>query len=303
MNLKKVPCKRNSMNSRKTDSLIDHCSRSAIVAIGIAVTLSFSACARKPWREPLADDGRRAVLQVVEEMRQLDAGRSNCIDSDVNIFFTSHVKNRAASGYIQLLQPNSIKFVSSNPFGQPLFAFVSTGSSFQFVNTMEQYFMDGGLYEFARLYDVPAFAVASSWGQWLTGRIPETTNIINIRRDSSNRGVWVSIIPQTASEDTEGKPGKVEHLLVDIENKLLLNRFFTDRHGGTEAEIRYSDWLNDTMTGDNRQPGIIKISGLDYGGEIVLKFSALQSLEGCISNDFYLQRPKGYQYQPLPYSY
>jgi hypothetical protein len=291
------------MNSRKTESLIDHLYRSTIILFGIAVTLSFSACARKPWREPLADDGRKTVLQVINEMHELDAARSNCIDSDVNIFFTSHVKNRAVSGYLQLLQPDSVKFVSSNPFGQPLFAFVSTGSFFQFVNTLEQYFMDGGLYEFARIYDIPPFAISSSWGQWLTARLPETSDIIDIRRDSADRGFWVSINTQTGTQENESEQKRTEHILIDSENKLLLSRIFTGPQGRTEAEISYSDWLNHTSNEDNRQPGMITISGLDYGGEIVLKFSALQPMEGCIINDFSLQRPRGYQYQALPYDY
>jgi hypothetical protein len=292
------------MNSRQTELLTGYFTRSVVAMFAIAATLSLSACARKPWREPLADDDRRTVLQVIDEIRERDAGRSDCIDSDVNIFFTSHLKNRAVSGYVQLMQPNSVKFVSSNPFGQPLFAFVNTGSFFQFVNTLEQYVMDGDLNEFARMHDVPLFAVTSSWGQWLTARMPEADDIVDIRQDSSDRGIWVSISSRMSNTaGNESQKQRTEHLLIDRENKMLLGRIFTDAYDRTEAEINYSDWLSDASEEERRQPGMIRISGLDYGGEIILKFSALQTMEGCTINDFYLQRPMGYQYLPLPLSY
>lgn len=259
-----------------------------------------AGCAKKPWRQPIAEDRQALVLQVIDEMRQEETRRSGCIDSDVDLFFTSRMKNRAISGYLRLMQPTSIKFISSNPLGQPLIAFASNGSGMQFVNTFEQYFMDGDLAAFAELYEIPAIAYTSSWGKWLTGRLPEATAITAIRQDESNRGFWVSFAAKAESGSGKAADPVVEHLLIDLDNRLLLGRIFTDSKGGIEARISYSDWLRGGPEQLSRQPGRITITELDYGAEIVVKFSALEPMEYCSGKDFNLSRPAGYRHAPVP---
>lgn len=288
------------MNSRLKAFFTEAHRSTILLAIALTVLVSVAGCARKPWREPLAEDNRKVILEVMDEMRQAETQRSNCIDSDINVFFTSHVKNRAISGYVQLMQPAFIKFVSSNPFGQPLFAFVSDGQRVQLVNTFEQLFTDRNLTTFARIYDIPPFIFVSEWGKWLTGRLPAKQPITAIRQDESHHGVWVSLAGNKDAARGQSTGNILEHLLIDPENKRISGRVFTDSNGTIQARIHYSDWLEGNGDNLSRQPGQITVTDLDYGGELVLKFSDLQAMESCSNNDFTLRKPPGYRYDPLP---
>lgn len=284
------------MNSKTTEARDRHLLRRLLIIIGLAVLAISTGCARKPWREPLAAPQRDDVLQVLAELRKGEADRGTCIDSDVNIFFTSTVKNRAVSGYMQLAQPASVKFITANPLGQPLVAFVSDGRKVQFVNTFEKYYTDGDLAVFARLFDLPPAAYASDWGKWLTGRLPAADRITDIRQDESQHGVWVSFAAPTGKEEHP----VTEHLLLDPEKRQMLGRVFTDVSGSIAARISYSDWLPADADNRSRQPGKITISELDYGGRLELRFSSLQPMDPCTSKNFTLPRPPGYRYEPLP---
>lgn len=299
MKLKKAFSEKNSMSCRDAATLLSCPPRLLMFLAMLAVMATAAGCARTPWRQPIAEDRQKLVLQVIDEMRQEEAARSDCIDSDLDLFISSRMKNRAVRGYLQLKQPESIKFITSNPLGQPLLAFTSDGSRVQYVNTFEQFFADGDIAAFAELYEIPAFAYTSSWGKWLTGRLPATSAITAVRQDESDRGFWVSFAGDGEAES--GKAGKpaVEHLLIDLDNRTMLGRIFTDSKGGIAARISYSDWLQNSSRHISRQPGKITITDLDYGAEIVLKFSALQPMENCSSKDFNLSKPAGYRYAPV----
>lgn len=300
MHLNRESSEKSSMNSRRTEYPSCRGPRLLLLYLGLAAIITVTGCARKPWRQPIAADDRSAVLQVIDEIRQTESQRSTCFDTDVNIFFTSHVKNRAISGYMLLMQPASVKFISSNPLGQPLFAFVSDRRHFQYVNTFEQLFVDGEVAAFADLYDIPPVAYSAPWGKWLTGRLPATASVTAIRRDASHHGVWVTVADERATEQREQTAAGLEHLLIDMDNKLLLGRIFTDHDGAIAARISYDNWLDSTSGLLSRQPGRITVTELDYGGELVLEFSNLQPLDFCSVKDFYLRRPPNYRYEPLP---
>lgn len=268
--------------------------------ISLAVMALSSGCARLPWKQPLDAGRQAAVRQVIDEMRRAETSRSACIDADLKIFFTSTVANRAISGYMQLMQPAQIKFVTSNPLGQPLVIFVSDGERVQFVNTMQTLFTEGNLTDFARAYELPSLAFASDWSRWLTGRLPEALEITDLREDLQGRGIWISVADGTA----DGRHGTVdfhEHLLVDPTRRLVIGRMFTDRSDNSiEATISYGDWLAERSGGEPVQPGTITITDLDYSGRLELAFSALQAADQCRPASFELRQPPGYQYQPLP---
>jgi len=272
--------------------------RALLIAASIALFLVAPGCARKPWRQPVTEDRSASVIDLMAQMRQSEQKRSSCIDADVNIFFTSNVRNRAVGGYMQLMQPSSIKFVTSNPLGQPLVVFVSDGHDAQFVNTMDAFFTDGDLTAFAQAFDIPPVAYASDWGTWLTGRLPRTTGVTSIREDEKERGIWVSV-GNTAAMVSGTIDPLYEHVLIDPAERRILSRVFTDSSDTVEARIDYDGWIAETTGAAPLQPGRITISGLDYGGRLVLDFSGLRAMEGCRKSNFLLNRPPGYRYQPL----
>lgn len=264
-----------------------------LILVSLAIMVTVTGCARKPWRQPIAEDSRGMMLQVVDEMRQADAQRATCIDADVDIFYTNHLKSQAINGYMQLMQPASVKLISSNPLGQPLIAFVSDGNSIQFVNTFDQFFTDGNLKDFAELYEIPQVAYERGWGNWLTGRLPSKGDVTALRQDEAQRGIWVSIAA------TEATTPLNEHLLINPEKKLLLGRIYTDDKDNIDARVDYSNWLPGSSGDPSPQPGQITITHLDYGGKLLLRFADLREMEYCSGRDFILHRPPGYRYEPL----
>lgn len=272
----------------------------ALLLTGITLLFLSSGCARKPWGQPVAEDRYSITVKMLAEMRRNETLRSSCIDADINIFFTSTVKNRAINGYVQLMQPASVKFVTSNPLGQPLVAFFSDGHTVQFVNAMDGYFTDGSLESFARVFDIPTVAYTSDWGTWLTARLPRAIEVTEVREDENNRGFWIGFTDKARKE--MGMPNRpiVEHVLIDTDRRIVLERAFTNTKGSIKARISYEDLLPETAEGQPLQPAKITISGLDYSGKLVLEFSALQAVESCRPGNFQVTRPAGYRYQPLP---
>jgi hypothetical protein len=211
------------------------------------------------------------------------------------IHFTSHLKNRSVSGYLLVAHPDSIKFITSNPFGQPVFAVVSRNGMVNFVNTLEQLFVRGSLSEFAQLYEIPAVSTSTPWGAWLTARFtPDAGTPLDVHSDAEGTGVWVSFHNQDRDGRGAGEATR-EHLLIDPKSKRILSRLLTDTDSAVLVRIDYSDWLK-TM---ENQPGTITVSELDYGGKAVIEFSAPQEVTGCSRRDFMLNQPVGYRYYPL----
>lgn len=259
--------------------------------VATILLLLIPGCARKPWQQPI--DGNRLdnTLSVVEQMRREEAARSNCIDADVAIYYTSTITDRAVSGYVLLMQPQSVKFVTANPLGQPVFALVSDGGQVQFVNTLESLYAAGEAQEFAESYSIPRIALASDWGTWLTARLPRQKDIITIREDADGRGLWLEMNGKNAAFR--------EQVLLDTDRRQVVERAFTSPSGTIEARLVYEDLLPETSNGKSIQPGTITISELDYSGKVILKFSRLQTVEDCRPSDFRLRRPPGYNLQRL----
>lgn len=265
---------------------------SSRVALLIAISL-VAGCAPKPWHDLVSDDGRTAMLDVLDEIIEAQISRPRCFDADVKVFLTSWVKNRAADGYAQVMAPDTVKFVTSNPFGQPVFAFVGNRQQFQYVNTINRIYLDGDINEFANIYEFPLEDFSGPWGDWLSGRIPaDNARIVEMRADSSDKGVWVSYAPQAEAEKIV--PAN-EHLLIDPEHKQLLARTIADNKGKIIARIDYYNRSAPPLS----QPQKLKVTRLAYGAELEVQFSNLMAMESCENQDFFIKRPAGYIYQHL----
>lgn len=280
-----LPTSNNTLSSRNTICQL---------LILSSAALFISGCATKPWRGSLTDAQREAVLIALDDMRDSEKKRSTCFDADVNIFFTSHLKNRALSGYIQIMQPSWLKFITSNPFGQPLFAFTSDGNDFYYIDTTSRVFMDGNVELFGNKHDSPPFVYKQPWGNWLTGRLPDSDVITGIREDREARGIWVSFA-KILPENDQSKGKGTEHILLDVTQRRMLSRVYTNESESVEAEIAYSQWREDSPW----QPENISISRLGYGGRLVIDFSALQDMHHCSEKDFRLKKPAGYYYSSM----
>ncbi len=259
----------------------------------VLLLVVLSGCAPKPWHDTLSDDGRKAMLDVMDEIVAAQQDRPRCFDADVKVFLTSWMKNTAASGYTQIMAPDTIKFVTSNPFGQPVLAFVGNQENFQYVNVLSRTYLDGDINEFASIYEIPLENFSGPWGDWISARIPVNTRDINeMRADNSEQGIWVRYGAQSG---VNSQTGRGEFLLIDPEQKMLVARTITDEKGKIIARIDYSN----RSTPPLRQPQSIKVTRLAYGAELEVQLSNLMEMESCENQDFFIKRPAGYNYQHL----
>ncbi len=86
-----------------------------------------AGCAGKPWTTQVTDQEGLHVRQIFEEIQERDASCFCCLDAKVSFFWDGPGEDRSISGFLQLMLPSSVKFVVTNPLGQPLYAIVSDG--------------------------------------------------------------------------------------------------------------------------------------------------------------------------------
>ena len=251
-----------------------------------------SGCAKKTWTDPLGEDQGKAAEKVLSVMQERDGSCASCLDGDAIISMENHLETKVLSGYIKIMLPDSIKFIASNPLGQPLFALASDGVRFQTLSTGDRLYMSGRLQSYALLHDIPPAFLSGSWAEWLTGRIDSgKKEAPTFQADAEGRGVWFSFQQKVGGHSTTNR------LLIDTGKALLLSRILEDAKGNILAEISYADWqeLDGCM-----QPGQISMTRLSFGGQLGLKLSNIEGSSLCREHDFMLPVPAGYQRQFMP---
>lgn len=249
--------------------------------------LLMTGCAGKPWTTPVADAETVVVTKIFKEMQQRDDSCFRCLDAKVSLFWDGPGEDRSVSGFFLLMLPASVKFVVTNPLGQPMYAVVSNGQGFQSINTTLKQHISGELSDLMTQYDIPESLLSAHWGYWLMGRLHEQGAMIEaISRDESGRGVWVTL--RYADEEALAKC----HLLIQPDEKKLLARVLVDRHGDTVATISY-----DYGTSRNNcvSPGRISVTSLPYGSRLNIDFSEILTDRVLSGADFRLKVPANYE--------
>jgi len=232
------------------------------------------------------DASLKYVIALAKEQETCDQS----FDGDLSLFYTSPFSKEAISGYLQFSLPSSYKFIVTNPFGQPMFMIAGNNSSFQAINTNDKKYLAGSLRSFFIRNHIPLAFLSGNWGEWLTGRNTMTgAEITAIRQDKESRGLWVTI------KYTEDKKTTTNHLLLDTENKIYLERLLEDNRGDVVARITYGNKRAETQC---QQPLAITLSGLDYGVTIDLKLSDIHFTNE--QKKYSLPIPKGYIRQFMP---
>jgi len=241
------------------------------------------------------DNGRRllAAMAAAEEKCPL------CRDADVNLTLKSPFKDAAVSGYLLWRRPSGIKFVSSNPLGQPLLLVTSDGARFQQLLMPHQTYLHGRIFSYLAHNNLPIALAVGDWTSWLSGGIGHVkTEEAEVRPDSQRRGLWfvwpLPFLPGTPSVKGEGFQ---EHVLVDAADHLVITRIISDERGKTVLRFDYSDRQeNDSC----RQPEKIIISGLEGGGVIEIALSDPQTPAQCPDDLFRLRKPENFQEFYMP---
>ena len=249
-----------------------------------------SGCATKPWMEP-ADTYQITVLEdTLYDIRRQEQICSPCVDGNVRIFIESKLSKRGFEGYFLTMSPATIKFIASNPFGQPLLALAGDNNSFRYLNTQEKIYWNGDTAGLFKELGFPSDLLSSHWTLWLLGKLPENLDIQSARKDKSSSDIWVT----AADEATKLN----EHLLISLEKKQLISRIVTQGNK-TIFRVDYHYESDSATPADSscRVPDRLVFSGLNFGTNLSLHYSDTELLSDCSDRDFLLPRPGGYHYR------
>ncbi len=207
--------------------------------------------------------------------------------ADAALSYTSPVTSQSVSGFLQFSLPESYKFVITNPLGQIFWAVAGDRKQYQIVDTTKQLYTTGELQTLVLNNELPLFLVQNNWGEWLMARNHFSgSRVIAIRSDNKHRGVWFTV-------ENSILEGRYEHLLIDLNRQILLQRILTDRSGDILAAISYNEIGNKINKGKCVQPAHITITGLDYGSTIELHLSAIEFQPG--KKSYHLPKPPRYR--------
>lgn len=256
--------------------------------------LLLSACATHRWAEPVTEEEHSEIAEIIATMQATDTTCPESFDSEALIFWKSPLDNAAVTGYLQLLSPSFIKFIVSNPLGQPIYAFASNGDTFQSLYTRQQLHIRGSVQSLAVRKEIPQVLVKSEWFALLTGHLPsQPLTILQVQRDVSNKTVWLLLSPIETNKTLEKT-----WLHLDPEKRKVLGYLFLDREGKTLAEILYenSEDSVDYCTPNEKTT----ITNLPWGTEIIVELKDIQTDIKFSKTDFTLPVPNGYRKQLQP---
>lgn len=270
------------------------------VSLVMLLVLLLSGCAGKPWSSPIADHETAAIALIFENMQRRDASCFASMDAKVLLTWEGPGGAHSLSGYLQLLLPSSMKFVVSNPLGQPVYALVSNGQEFQSINTALKQHVIGQLGSLARDHDVPEALLSAHWGYWLTGRLWEEGAVIDaMHQDDSGRGVWITLRYPITKEPSD-MTGVTNYLLINPGRQQLLARMLVDDKGETVATISYEEReKGEELVRQEWERGCapatrIIITDLPYRSLLTLHFSEIVTDRSFSANTFRLKIPAGY---------
>ena len=249
-----------------------------------------ASCARVPWTTIIEGDGKNVVEEAFNDFNIAQKRCQMSWDGEVDISWTSAVQNYSFSAYCRVLEPSYLKFIVSNPLGQPVKILTTDGTTYQAIDTVERSTETGSLSSWAARHDFPISLAKGSWLDWLGGRTSVPAEMIGeIRQDSQQRGAWLSIIGAD-NIHTE------EQILFDWESGKIIQRVVLDERNQQLATLEYLAWQEIDRC---LYPVTLAIGGLPLGAGVELRFSDIR--QGDFSpRDFNVDHPQGFNRTWLP---
>ena len=287
MRTRKLRSKKRSMPSGENKS-----DRSAWLGLlfHLLVVLALSSCAKTPWTSLVEGEPKNVVeTSYMSFISSQDVCRPGW-DAEVEIRWTSSVRNFSVSGYCRMLAPAYLKFIASNPLGQPIRIIATNGKIYRDIDTVARSAVTGELRSWAEYHDLPLNLVSRTWVDWLGGRSSSPVDkIAEIRLDSKNRGAWLSM----AGADSEAIE---EHILFDWENGKIIERILLDESDRRFATLAYLEWQESDQC---LYPVALSIDGFSFGGKVDLRFTDIRQ-SGFEPVDFNVDIPAGFRRTWLP---
>jgi len=199
-----------------------------------------------PAGEQEARKATAAFMQYLETYQaECNSGLDAEVDATVRISGWFSNRKGMLSGYLQALEPGYIKFVALNPLGQPILVFLSNGSDFKLLNTLEgKAYMGPVDSETFKKFAPTGFAPETSY-YWLTGRVAPGAEITGVLRDKAKRGYWLTLKGDDA--------GIVRMILFATEAARILRQVILDRNGDPVLDVEYEEYMPED--GSNRAVG------------------------------------------------
>lgn len=282
------------------------------VPILASIIFMLQGCSGRPWTNQVDETKSKSVTVVYKQMQERDSMLPCFLETDIVISWDTPIAKQAIGGYLQLVDPFNVKYVVSNPLGQPHYMVVTDGKSFQSINTSQRKFMSGTLDSLLRHYNVPTSMFFANWGANLTGRLQQESWVIEkIRHDRENRGIWFTV------RYMSGNKKRKNHLLVNLAEKKLLTRVIVDEQlsferiegegaenigreqmvDNTIATIHYGDWINEKGC---LLPTRLIIQGFAFNSELIIQLDNIATSPREKPENFKIKSPPGYLHQSLP---
>ena len=253
-----------------------------------------SGCAQKRWDDTLTDEENIEMQNILLAMQQQEKQCFQNFDTDMKMFWKSPVGDNAVEGYLVMNAPSSVKYVVSNPLGQPVFAFAGNGKTFQMLKPMRRRHIRGNVRSLAIRYDIPLILAQGDWFAYLTGRLPLRKLIVaESAKDNSDKTIWLKLVTAKGPYTT----GSV-HLQIDPDKKEVLSYLFLDDNGDVIAEIQYGGRKEGkSPCGVHKE---IQVTGLPWGSEIRIELKNISGFNQFNRKDFSLPVPVSFNTQLWP---
>ena len=269
--------------------------KSTILFFLLLPVILLSGCANKHWDTTLEEEETAAIAGIIEEMQEADNSCPQNLDADVKGFLKTPTENIGVQGYLQLLSPSYLKFVLSNPLGQPMFILASNGDMFQSLDMTIRRHIRGSIRSLGIRNNIPLIIMYGDWYAFFTGRLPERPiKVRHIYRNGKEENVWIELSKSISLSNTP----EYTYVSVDPLKRRVLGYLFLDDKGKTIAEISYSNPLSPQDSCEVRKQ--IFITELPWDSTISLELDAIQTDMQLQKEDFILPVPKDYSKQLHP---
>ncbi len=254
-----------------------------------------SGCAKRYWDTTLEEEETAVLAEVIHEMQEADKACPQNFDAEVKAFLKTPTEKIGVQGYLQLRSPSYLKFVLSNPLGQPMFILASNGDMFQSLDMTVRRHIRGSIRSLGVRNNIPLIIMYGDWYGFFTARLPKRPiTVKKIYRNGEEENIWVEL-PESIS--LEGTP-EYTYVSVDPLKHRVLGYLFLDDRGDTIAEISYSEPVAPGDRCEIRKQ--IYIKELPWDSEISLELDAVQTDMQLSKEDFILPVPKDFSKQLHP---
>jgi hypothetical protein len=165
-------------------------SNNLLVLLFSLLLFSFAntSCTKKPWVDPLEEKLGDSIKTTLAEKAHSYQYCPKGFYADATIRIETVLKTQSFSGFLQVLRPNHMKVVGTNPLGQPVLAFITDSKSFQSLNTLKKEMSLGKLSTLALKHDLSPELLENNWANKIYGLLPLSISQETLHNDVNSEG-------------------------------------------------------------------------------------------------------------------